>query len=69
MTIERQVLRVIEKYPDVEVHVSKIKVEGKSFVEIREYIPSLKGYGKGVTLPTDLLYDLNEALGDFEDDS
>ena len=36
---------------DLELHVSTIRVAGTSLLEVRNYIPSLKQYGRGITVP------------------
>lgn len=38
---------------DLEVHASTIRSAGQTFFELRQYIPSLKQYGRGVTVPGD----------------
>jgi hypothetical protein len=46
--------KVHERTPiadDLEVHISTIKSAGQTFYEIRQYIPSLKQYGRGITVP------------------
>lgn len=36
---------------DLELHVSTLRVAGQTLLEIRQFIPSLKQYGRGVTVP------------------
>lgn len=36
---------------DLELHVTKLVHQGQSFIEIRNFIPSLGEYGRGVTFP------------------
>lgn len=36
---------------DLELHTSTLRSSGQTFFEIRHYIPSLKQYGRGVTVP------------------
>lgn len=62
MQIERTVASRISKFDDVEVHVSKVVAQGQTYVEIREFVPSLGQYGKGVTLPMSLLDTLSSGL-------
>lgn len=49
---------------DLEVHTSTVRAGGQTFFEVRQYIPSLKQYGRGVTLPHEdrVFADLNVAV-------
>lgn len=38
---------------DLEVHTSTVHSGSETFFEIRQFIPSLKQYGRGVALPAD----------------
>lgn len=45
---------IVESFPrkaDLDVHVSEIEVEGIPYIDVREYIPSLQAYGRGILLP------------------
>lgn len=46
---------------DLELHTSTVRSAGQTFFEVRQYIPSLKQYGRGVTMPHDdkVFTDLN----------
>lgn len=45
------VIQKIEKAPDLECHVRIVEVESVRVVELRDYIPSLKEYGRGYWIP------------------
>jgi len=49
--VKRTVLGRVPIADDREVHVSRLSTAGEGFVEIREYIPSLKEYGRGIVVP------------------
>lgn len=63
MGIARATTGKIKKFEDVEIHVSEVQSQGQVFAEIREFIPSLGQYGKGITFPVALL---NEVLNAAE---
>lgn len=46
-----RVVQVVRKGPDLECHLRVIKVEGTEVIEFRDYIPSLKTYGRGYWIP------------------
>jgi hypothetical protein len=46
-----RVVQVVEKGPDLECHLRVVEVEGVKVVELRDYIPSLKTYGRGYWMP------------------
>lgn len=48
---KRTVKQRIPVADDLEIHVSSLIVANEPFVEIRNYIPSLKEYGRGITYP------------------
>ena len=49
---------------DLEVHTATVRVGDQTFFEVRQFIPSLRQYGRGVALPhTDKVFtDLNVAV-------
>lgn len=59
---DRRVIARIEEDRDLEVHVSVLTTEGHDYVEIREYVPSLKQYGRGITVPVRLVQPILDAL-------
>jgi hypothetical protein len=70
LEIDREVINKIKKFDDVEIHVSVVTAQGEQYVEIREYVPSLGAYGKGLTFDDNIineivnsLYILNDRLG------
>lgn len=46
-----RVVSVITKAPDLECHVRVVDVDGVRTAEFRDYIPSLKEYGRGYWMP------------------
>lgn len=50
--ISRTVLSSAETAPDRLIHVSRLETDDSGvYVDIREYIPSLEQYGRGITFP------------------
>lgn len=49
--IKRNVIERVPNGDDLEIHTSIVTVGSDRLVEVREYTPSLKSYGRGVTLP------------------
>jgi hypothetical protein len=47
----REVLQIMPKADDLEVHLCKARLDGVTVIDIRDYIPSLGVYGRGTTLP------------------
>jgi hypothetical protein len=58
---KRKVLAAVPLDEDVEAHISTLEVAGVEMMEISEYIPSAKRYGRGITLPTAKWWDLLDA--------
>jgi hypothetical protein len=46
-----RVVQNVEKSTDLECHLRVVEVEGVKVVELRDYIPSLKSYGRGYWVP------------------
>jgi hypothetical protein len=67
--IMRQVLGRVTKADDLEVHTCKARLDGVTVLDIREYVPSLRQYGRGTTLPwtTGTLEVLRAALRNADD--
>jgi hypothetical protein len=51
MVERRKVIQRETVAPDLELHVTRVAVAGEIFIEVRNYVPSLKQYGRGVTFP------------------
>jgi hypothetical protein len=47
----REVLAKVTKADDLEVHACKARIDGVVVLDIRDYIPSTKTYGRGTSLP------------------
>lgn len=43
------------KSPDLELHIKLTWIDGLEFVNLRNYVPSKKEYGKGVMFPSSML--------------
>jgi hypothetical protein len=50
---KRKVLDKFERREDLEIHVSQVTADGMHYAEIREYLPSLDTYGRGILIPQD----------------
>lgn len=46
-----RVVQTIQKAADLECHIRVVEVEGVKVVEFRDFIPSLKTYGRGYWVP------------------
>lgn len=49
--IFREVLAVVRKADDLEVHTCRAMLAGVTVLDIRDFIPSTGAYGRGTTLP------------------
>lgn len=49
--MRRKVHEKIEVAEDLEAHVSTLRVGAQTLLEIRNFIPSTKEYGRGITVP------------------
>lgn len=49
--INRKVLAIVSKAEDLEVHTCKASMNGVTVLDIRDFVPSTKTYGRGTTLP------------------
>ena len=62
------VLARIPKAQDLEVHVRRLNIDGVEVIELRDYIVSLKEYGRGYWVPanaaavSELIKALQDAL-------
>lgn len=52
---------------DLELHVKETKIEGHTFLNLRDYVPSTKEYGKGTLLRLNDLPRLLEFLNERAD--
>lgn len=52
----------VRKAVDLEMHVRVIKLDDIEVVEMRDYIPSLKEYGRGYWVPKAAIKDVIDAL-------
>ena len=52
----------LKKSPDFELHIRTVKVDGVEAIELRDFIPSEKWYGRGVNFAPSALPDVIEAL-------
>lgn len=60
--MRRKVHKKIDVAPDLEVHVSTVRVATQTLTEIRNYIPSTKEYGRGVTFPSRVMDEISHGL-------
>lgn len=54
------------KGPDLELHIKVTWIDGLEFVNLRNYVPSTKEYGKGVLFPSHMLPWIVEELGELQ---
>lgn len=58
----------IVKEDDLEVHVRVLKIRKSILVDIRDYVPSLDTYGRGVMFDAKSLGPIIDALDEIEDE-
>jgi hypothetical protein len=49
--VTEQLIGSLEKAADLEIRVRNLAVDGESFVDVREYVPSSDTYGRGLLVP------------------
>lgn len=52
----------IPKANDLVVRVRRLKVDGETFVDIREFVPSIEVYGRGILVPLEASVELSKAI-------
>lgn len=52
----------VKRGPDFELHLRTVREDGLDVVELRDYVPSEKWYGRGVQFEPSFLPDIVEAL-------
>ena len=55
----------IKKSADFELHIRSARAEGVEVLEIRDFVPSEKWYGRGIQIEHHLLPQVLEALKDY----
>lgn len=48
---DRKVYQSFYRRHDLDIHVCRVTVEDKMYVDVREFIPSLEQYGRGILIP------------------
>lgn len=64
MAVKAKVMHKIKRGPDFEQHIRQVRAEGSEFVEIRDYVPSEKWYGRGVQIEPRHIQEVIDALRD-----
>lgn len=64
MAQKDKVFSRIDRGQDLELHVKLTDVDGEKRVNLREYVPSTKTYGRGVLFPLDVLTEVVDGLID-----
>ena len=59
---QREVLLRVPRRYDLDIHVAKITIEDGTYVDVREFIPSLQQYGRGILIPADRAESLGESI-------
>lgn len=59
---DRDVILTLNRRHDLDIHVSRVVVEDLSYVDVREFIPSLGQYGRGILLPVSRAAEVAEAI-------
>lgn len=60
--VKRKVISRFPVAPDLEIAVSMLSVKDERMLEIRNFVPSQKSYGRGVVIPAELANDVAAAL-------
>jgi len=62
-----EIFAEVELAPDLHLHVRTTHEAGVDLIDIRQYVPSLKAYGRGITVPNtdDILVGVMDALDDI----
>jgi hypothetical protein len=64
--IRHKVYSKIPKGPDMELHIKVTRADGQELVNVRDFITSLKQYGRGVLFDAALLPRVIEELQELE---
>ena len=65
-TVREKVMTKISIAPDLQLHIKITKADGLELVNLRQFIPSLKKYGRGVAFESHLLPQVVEGLLDLK---
>lgn len=60
--MRRRVLHRLPVAEDLEIHVSTVTIARAPYVEVRNFTPSLKVYGRGVIVPPSVAAQIGDAL-------
>lgn len=61
--LDRRLVHSFSAADDLEIHASLVNSpSGRHYADFREYVPSLKKYGRGLMLPVDALPELHTGL-------
>lgn len=59
---DREVLTALPRRHDLDIHVCRVRVDEQVYYDVREYIPSILQYGRGILIPERLVPDVAAAL-------
>lgn len=62
MTIKDKIWARVHKAPDLDLAIKITTIEGQTYVNLRDYVPSTKEFGKGILFPVALASEVAEAL-------
>jgi len=60
--VRREILVEVAKAPDLDLHVSILHTPWADYAEIRDYVPSIEKYGRGVLIPASALEEVTIAM-------
>jgi hypothetical protein len=66
-TLKDKLFAYCTKAPDLDLVIKITKIDGKEFINIRDYVPSTKKFGHGVMFDKALLPEVIEYLNQLND--
>lgn len=60
--IDRELVTTFYTTEDRMIHISRLNVRESVYLDIREFVPSLQEYGRGLTVPAHLASELLDGL-------
>lgn len=60
--IDSEIVHKIDVTNDMQIHVTVTRTPAGEFIDVRNYVPSVDRYARGIVFPADLGRELIEAL-------